>query len=209
VKPDGDVYIGCRDNYKELKISLHGNRWRVGLSEDGAKANADVPRNQENRAWMVWDRPAPVEGITLGYRIFFFPSELSILPSDRPSSKWRGVTFIPAAPPNSVTLALVTLNEPGRTFDLLNTNYYRDFLPLPNGGQLQLTIQALNLDEEFRKSLMIGYRRAIMLGLELGVKVPSTTRIFLTGSSDDGGWPFSTEVNLVRPDPDPLLLLEE
>jgi hypothetical protein len=39
-KRDDDVYIVCRDNYKELKVSLHGHRWRVGVTDVGAKATS-------------------------------------------------------------------------------------------------------------------------------------------------------------------------
>lgn len=209
VKPDGDVYIKCRDNYSELKVSLHGSRWRVGLSEEGAAASAHVPTNQSNRAWMVWDRPSPVDGITLGYRIFFFPSELSLHQNDRPSTLWRGVDFAPSGLVGTVTLALITLNEPERTLVLPNVDQYRSFLPLPDGGQVQLSIQTLALDEPFRRSVMIGYRKAVMSGLDLGIKVPPSGRIFLVGKSDVGDWPFATEVSLVRPDPDPLRFLED
>jgi len=209
VKPDGDVYIRCRDNYKELKVSLHGDRWRVGFSEEGAASTAHVPTNQENRAWMVWDRPPPVDGITLGFRIFYFSSELSILPADRIPQKWRGVDFVPTGPEGTITLALITLNEPGRTLTVPNEDQYRNFLPLPDGGQVQLTIHSIELDEDFRRSVMVGYRQAVMMGLDFGITVPPTTKFFLTGTSDEGGWPFATEVNLLRPDPDPLHFLED
>jgi hypothetical protein len=39
--PAGDVYISCRDNFKEAKVSLHASgRWRMGFTEKAVEKNA-------------------------------------------------------------------------------------------------------------------------------------------------------------------------
>ena len=71
MRPDADVYIACRDNFRELKVSLHGRRWRVGVTAEGAAATRHLRPSDADRAWMTWDRPDSVGGITMSYRILF------------------------------------------------------------------------------------------------------------------------------------------
>jgi len=65
------------------------------------------------------------------------------------------------------------------------------------------------LTEGLRGSVIAGYRHAVMTSFDLDVKAPPSTRIMLAGIAIGGELPYATEVNLVRPDPDPLRLLED
>jgi hypothetical protein len=50
----GDVYIACRDNFKEAKVSLHASgRWRMGFAASALIKKVNLPPVQ-NRAWEVW-----------------------------------------------------------------------------------------------------------------------------------------------------------
>ena len=145
----------------------------------------------------------------MGYRVLFFPSELELLPEHRPHSKWRDVQFAPVGAFGTVTVATITLNEGDSTFVFPGVDQWRDFLPLPEGGRVQLTIHTEDLDERFLQGVMIGYRNAVMSMHEQKVSVPITSRIFLAGNGGDGQWPFATEINLARPAADPLHLLND
>lgn len=134
VKPDGDVYIACRDNYKELKVSLHGDRWRVGLTSEGAVATAHLRPDGVDRAWLTWDRPDPVGGAMLGFRILYLHSELALTPDQRPADRWKGTEFFPVSRAGDLTVATVTLNEPGVEIPLGDAvDPHRRFLPRPGG----------------------------------------------------------------------------
>lgn len=108
-----------------------------------------------------------------------------------------------------MTIATVTLDEPGKKMVLQGIEQFHDFLPLPDGGRVQLTITTEDLDERFRVGVMIGYRQAVMLAHQQNLTAPATSRFFLVGRGGDGDWPFATEVNLIRPEDDPLRVLED
>jgi len=56
--PQGDVYVACRDNFQEVKVSLHtSGRWRVGFTTEAIAKNPSLVGEGQNRAWDVWDRP--------------------------------------------------------------------------------------------------------------------------------------------------------
>jgi len=211
VKPDGDVYIACRDNYRELKVSLHGDRWRVGLTSEAAGATSHLHPPDADRTWATWDRPAPVDGITMGYRILFLASELAVTPDLRSTRLWRSVEFFPGATVGGVTIAAITINEPGRRMAvgmdgrLLDEQRYR-FLSIPTGGQVQLTVHSEPLGEDFRRSLAAAYTQGRALTAAGGYEPPATGRMFLAG--EYGGSHFAAEVNFHRPDPDSLRLAE-
>jgi hypothetical protein len=209
-RPDGDVYISCRDNYKELKVSLHrSGRWRVGLTDIAAGRLADRTVGGSNRAWDVWDRPDPmVPGITMGFVILFFPSELSITPSLRSaSSAWaRGETeIIPTA--SEPAVATVTLNDPGYVLAAARANaQYQRFLPLSSGREVQLLVhtEPLGRDSAEVQSLRAPYEEVCRRCADLNP--PSGARVFLGSRRDSDGHRFATEVNYHRPDDDPLNL---
>jgi len=105
-RPKGDVYIFCRDNFKEAKVSLHRTgRWRMGFTETAVGKNSNLLRAGQNRAWDVWDKPPPqVPNVTTAFRLYFLPSELAVRPEQRSTDQWRDpVLFLEPAPPGQMT----------------------------------------------------------------------------------------------------------
>ena len=206
----GDVYIRCRDGYKELKVSLHGTRWRVGMTEESAVATADRRPEGQDRAWMKWERPAEVGGITMGFRILFLPSELAVLPEQRISDKWKAVDWVPAPPAGCVTIATVTLNREGHAFAVADVDQWHGFIPLSDGGNVQLTLHTEQFGDGFRKGVSVAFRQAVektrAFEEQSGTSVPQTGRIFLVGRGGSDDSPFSTELAYHRPARDPLNL---
>lgn len=102
----GDVYIACRDNFKEVKVSLHASgRWRIGFTTEAIAKNRDLLPADQNRAWDIWDKPpASLPNTIIAFRLLFPASELAVRPEQRPAKKWKNVLFVEASPPGKLTV---------------------------------------------------------------------------------------------------------
>jgi len=102
----GDVYIACRDNFNETKVSLHASgRWRMGFTTEAIAKNSKILQNNQNRAWEVWDKPpASLPNTVIAFRLFFPMSELAVRPEQRKPKEWAKVMFIEAQPVGKLTV---------------------------------------------------------------------------------------------------------
>lgn len=102
----GDIYVACRDNFKEVKVSLHASgRWRIGFTTEAVAKNTSLLACDENRAWEVWDQPPKsLPETVVAFQLLFPTSELAVRPEQRVSSKWAKVIHIEAAPPGKLTI---------------------------------------------------------------------------------------------------------
>jgi hypothetical protein len=111
----GDVYIACRDNFNETKVSLHASgRWRMGFTTEAITKNPNILQSNQNRAWDVWDTPpASLPNTVIAFRLFFPRSELAVRPEQRKPKDWAKVMFIEAAPAGKLTMIslFVTLGD--------------------------------------------------------------------------------------------------
>lgn len=97
----GDVYIACRDNFREAKVSLHASdRWRMRFTDEAVANNSHLLGEGQNRAWDVWDAPSgQLQNPVNAFQLVFPSSELAVRPEQRVSRKWADVIFVEAAPP--------------------------------------------------------------------------------------------------------------
>ncbi|WP_068815712.1 hypothetical protein [Phormidesmis priestleyi] len=102
----GDVYIACRDNFKEAKVSLHASgRWRMGFTTEAISKNSHLLPSDQNRAWEVWDQPPiSLPNTVIAFQLVFPTSELAVRPEQRIPKEWKDVIFIEAAPPGKLTI---------------------------------------------------------------------------------------------------------
>lgn len=102
----GDVYIACRDNFKEAKVSLHASgRWRMGFTTEAISKNSHLIPSDQNRAWEVWDQPPiALPNTVIAFQLVFPTSELAVRPEQRIPKDWKNVIFIEAAPPGRLTV---------------------------------------------------------------------------------------------------------
>lgn len=111
----GDIYIACRDNFKEAKVSLHASgQWRMGFTTEALAKNTDLIPRDENRAWEVWNKPpASLPNTVTAFRLFFPTSELAVRAEQRVTKDWKDVVYIEAAPLGKLTAVtlFVTLGE--------------------------------------------------------------------------------------------------
>lgn len=111
----GDIYIACRDNFKEAKVSLHASgRWRIGFTREAVAKNIKLLPFEQNRAWEVWDQPPPtLADSIIAFRLIFPTSELAVRPEQRAANTWENVAFIEPGPPGKMTVLtlFITIGE--------------------------------------------------------------------------------------------------
>jgi len=108
-----DLYIACRDNFRETKVSLHGSgRWRMGFTSEAVAKQPDLITEKQNRAWEVWDAPQEISASPLAaFHLFFATTELAVHPNQRQADDWRDVIFVEAAPAGKVTVATLFVTQ--------------------------------------------------------------------------------------------------
>ncbi len=74
----GDVYIACRDNFKECKVSLHASgSWQMGFTEEGYKKCSHLLPENRIRHWQIWPKPLPIApDVVMVFKLLFASSEI-------------------------------------------------------------------------------------------------------------------------------------
>jgi len=110
------VYIACRDNFKEAKVSLHSEgKWRMGFTEEAIRRKPSLLPEGQNRAWDLWDEPPPsLPNTIIAFRLPFLTSELAVPPQRRAPADWKNVIYVEAAPPGKMTTVtlFITRGDP-------------------------------------------------------------------------------------------------
>lgn len=184
----GDVYIACRDNFKEAKVSLHtSGRWRMGFTTEAISSNPKLLGWDQNRAWEVWDKPPEALPETvIAFRLIFPTSELAVRPEERDPSKWQKVIHIEAAPPGKITVLtlcitrgdLVLRHESEPSFCLAS-------LDIGNGFHAQLVAHGDpvgDLPDLIERCVY----EAHQLAASAGVQVPDNSYGYFFGHRNDG-----------------------
>jgi hypothetical protein len=105
--PKGDVYLACRDNFTDTKVSLHASgRWRMAFTNEALKKRPELRASNRNRAWEVWDEPpASLPGTVTAFRLFFPAFELAVRPEQRTTRIWKKrIVFVEAPPTGKLTV---------------------------------------------------------------------------------------------------------
>jgi hypothetical protein len=190
VEKDETVYIGCRDNFQEVKVSLHSSpardagRWRVGFDRAALNKIGELLPSRQNRAWDVWDEPEEqLPKATIAFKLLFPTSELIIPAEKRHSRVWkRNAAFIEAAPPGKITVVTLFItdgdhaSEPSITFARLPINKQRVAQLVahgdPEGDLMQVIDSAVS--------------QAISGAHSKGIEVPNESYGYFVGQSNDG-----------------------
>jgi hypothetical protein len=107
VDKKANIYIACRDQFPEAKVSLHpSGRWRMGFTEEAIIARPDLLASPEdNRAWEVWDKPSEyLPQIIPAFHLYFPTSELAVQPAQRTEKLWKDVVLIEPGQPGKMTV---------------------------------------------------------------------------------------------------------
>lgn len=181
----GSVYVACRDNFKEAKVSLHrGGRWRMAFTDTAAEKL--VPTG-EDRVWEKWTEPLPqLPGTVIAFRLFYPRSELAVRLEQRKPSEWTNVIHIEAAPAEKLTAAtlFITAGEIGLTHDS-EPSFCLASLDLGDGRRAQVIVH----DEPEGNIPALIERSTATTRAQLeaeGTPIPSDAYSYLFGKMEDG-----------------------
>lgn len=123
----------------DYKISLHGDRWRYGFTQEHLGKPSPLIEPHEDRALFKWTRPAPLDnGLTRCLEIFV-PPEAASVPAA--SDDLEGVTAVAPCPPQWVQF--IILIGPGDryvSFDHGDTRLPSSVAWLPLGDTERISI---------------------------------------------------------------------
>jgi hypothetical protein len=202
---DSSVYIKCRDNYSEVKVSLHPRKWRMALTTEAIRARPQLASDERDRTWESWEPPAEIlSGVVSALRLQFIHSEIAVTPELRKGRIWRQTTFVEPAPNSDVTVASVFITDSDQRLQARDApTIWLASLPIPDGRFVQVTLHGMRLVEGLREVVSDAISNARQLAVEHGVEVPPTGRNFFFGHQSDGTR-LIFEANYHRPSPDPL-----
>jgi hypothetical protein len=186
----GDAYLACRDNFQNMKVSLHASgRWRMAYTAEAVAENPALVPAGENRAWEVWDEPPPViPDVVVAFRLIFPTIELGVRPDQRGTRQWRNTVFIGAAPIDSGKLTVVTLFVTAGDPDLTNpaeASFRLASLELSAQRRAQLVAHAAP-EGTMPQTIATARAAALERVTAAGVEVPDTGYLYFFGNHSDG-----------------------
>lgn len=195
---NGDVYIACRDSFKEAKVSLHtSGRWRMGFTEQALARG--IPFHDGNRAMKVWNKPPEIgPGVVPAFLLIFPTSELAVKPEQRKTKTWTNVLHIEAAPAGKLTVLTVFI-----TTGNVNLKHESEpscriaSLPIGNNQYAQLVAHG---DPEGNVPDMVsrGVEAARKQTETSGVAIPDGGYVYLFGNYPNGAR-FIVGARMTRP----------
>jgi hypothetical protein len=188
------IYIKCRDNFQEVKVSLHPSklrekgRWRVGFTREAIGKIGRLLPGDRDRAWDVWDEPsAHLPHAVVAFKLLFPTSELTITPEKRNTKVWdSNKVFIEAAPPGKLTVVTLFVTEGPQTLTHAtepSMNFAR--LPIYDNRYAQLVAHGElvgNLMQVIEKAVA----QARLRMREGEIEIPETAYGYFLGQLDDG-----------------------
>ena len=185
---NGDVYIKCRDNFKEAKVSLHtSGRWRMGFTTEALEQNPGLLPEEANRAWEVWDCPEETIPNTVKAFALVFPAEqLVIRPDQRDQKAWKNVIFIEAAPPGKLTVVMlfVTRGNVSLRHESEPSIWLASF-DLGNGCFAQLVAHG-ELEGNLPEVIANSVAQSRLLAVRAGRVIPKGAYAYFLGHREDG-----------------------
>lgn len=183
-----DIYIACRDNFKEAKVSLHASgRWRMGFTTEAVAKNSNLLPIDQNRAWDVWDQPpASLPNTIIAFRLLFPTTELVVRPEQRIPNEWKNVIFIEAAPPGKLTVLtlFVTVGDFVLTHES-EPSFCLASLAICNDRRAQLIAHG-DPEGDLPDLIERSVAKARMQAESAGVEIPSGSYGYFLGRRDDG-----------------------
>jgi hypothetical protein len=184
------IYIACRDNFQEAKVSLHpSGQWRMGFTEQGIKKYPWIPADR-NRAWDIWPEPSPqLPQTVVAFKLVFPNSELVITPEQRTSKLWKKVVYVDIwkqLPPNWMTVVTLFVT----TGDLhlrheRGPSFWVASLDIGQGRYAQLVAHG-DPEGDIHEVIGKNIARVRAQAEQVGAKVPPAGYAYMLGIQDEG-----------------------
>jgi hypothetical protein len=159
-----DIYVKCRDNFREIKISLHASDiWRVAFTEETIKDRPELVLGGGDRVIHRW-RPdlSHATKAVIGFQIVFLKEGLYLQRSDR--TKWpKSVVFV-EAPQAETDMTVLSVTVVASTAPLVLRPDTRGIVValLPLGQDHTVQVVATHEDDAVFKPLVRdAFRRSV------------------------------------------------
>jgi hypothetical protein len=146
-----DAYVACRDNFREIKVSLHASGiWRLGFTEQFTHSNRDMVPPEKDRAWKKWRATLDDEHrMVIAFQIVCPLASLYLSPKDR--AKWpTSIVFVEPAPTEAEMTVLsvcVVLGQDALAFNPQTRGAVIAVLPLGSDRTLQVVVTHENMGD--------------------------------------------------------------
>jgi hypothetical protein len=195
-----ELYIVCRDNFRETKVSLHASgRWHMGFTTQAvAKRPSLLSTPDQNRAWEVWDKPPELLPQTItAFHLYFPTSELAVQPTQRTGKLWKeDVVFIEAGPPGKMTvLTLFITNGDLNPVHESEPSFVLGSFEMSDNRYAKLVAHG-DQDGNIHESINDSVKAARELAMSKGIEVPAGAFGYFFGRRDDGArFIFGAKIN--------------
>lgn len=137
VEKDGDVYIYCRDNMKEMKISLH----KSGKQHIAFTGGSGIEMEPGSRFWKQWREPQHGQQAIPSFMLYFpsWGTRLSEEERNKATSKWNNNQILVEADDELLTAISFIILDKGTTLTKKEDgfpSYPIGVLPLHSGKKL-------------------------------------------------------------------------
>jgi len=183
------VYLACRDNAQDVKVSLHtGGRWRIGFTEEALRKRPGLVPKEANRAWEVWDEPPatlPSGGI-VAFKLVFVTSELAVRRDQRADKLWRSNFIIEPGPTGTMTVATLFVTHGAPVLQPRDRLAFSPGLFALEDGRFARLVLHREPEATFRPVMEGAVLAARAQAEKAGVAIPSTSFTYLSGRQYDG-----------------------
>jgi hypothetical protein len=183
------VYLACRDNAQDIKVSLHtGGRWRIGFTDEAVRKRPNLVAKDANRAWEVWGEPPATlpSGGVVAFKLVFVTSELAVPPDQRAHNLWRSTFIVEPGPPGSMTMATLFVTDGAPVLQPQDGLAFSPGLFALEGGRFARLVLHREPEATFRPMMEGAVLAARAQAEEAGVAIPSTSFAYLIGRQEDG-----------------------
>lgn len=185
----GAVYITCRDNFNEVKVSLHpSGRWRIGFTQEALDKNPNIGSIDDDRAWEVWDRPIEqIPDVTIAYRLIFHSGSIRVKPLQRNTKLWKKpLIYIEDPPSDKLTIVTVFIAKGNKKLShSTEKSYVIAIFELGNNLFAHVVAHAEKMGT-MENTLSTALRAAILDCTKKGIDIEENYYAYFHGNMEDG-----------------------
>jgi hypothetical protein len=158
-----DVYVYCRDNFREIKVSLHASgNWRLGFTATAIAKNPHILSPGQDRAWTKWRPQLEDRDSIIAFQLVV-PHESLYLEPERRSGWPKDIVFVePPRDPCKIAVISVVVAKTMQPlgFDINTHGFVLGIIPFRESWSIQVVVIHENR-EPFAKVLNPSLQQAV------------------------------------------------